>query len=100
HTMFSRDWSSDVCSSDLGSPGRSARAVFQGFGTVGAIAVDPFRQSRAGDAGFGSVVGDGSAIIFDTLDQAESSGRGQRRITVGRSEESGGGRAGRFRGAA
>ena len=28
-------------------------------------------------------MGDGSAIIFDTLDQAESSGRGQRRITVG-----------------
>ena len=66
-----------------GSSCWGAGAVFQGFGTVVAVAVDPLRQSRAGDAGSGSDMGDGSAIIFDTLDQTESSGRGQRRITVG-----------------
>src|SRR5699024_1155567 len=63
--------------------GRSAGPVFQRFGTVVAVAVHPLRQSRAGDAGFGGDMRDRSAIIFDTLDQAESSGRGQRRITVG-----------------
>lgn len=59
-----------------------AGAVLQGLGTVGAVAVDPLRQSRAGDTGFGGDVGDGPAIIFNTFDQAESSGRSQRRITV------------------
>lgn len=43
----------------------------------------PTSSESSGDAGFGGDVGDGSAIVFDTLDQAESSSRGQRRITVG-----------------
>ena len=66
-----------------GSSCWGAGAVLQSVDAVGAVAVDPLRQSRAGDAGFCGDVGDGSAIIFDTLGQAESSGRGQRRITVG-----------------
>ena len=71
------DWQS------RGSPRWSAGAVFQRFRTVVAVSVDPLHQSRAGDASFGGDVGDGSAIIFDTLDLAESSCRSQRRITVG-----------------
>ena len=45
--------------------------------------MDPLRECGAGDACFGGDVGDGTAIGFDTFDQAEPSGRGQRRITVG-----------------
>src|SRR5690606_40892478 len=34
HTRFSRDWSSDVCSSDLGSPRRTKPIVKLGRGTA------------------------------------------------------------------
>ena len=66
-----------------GSSCGGAGAVFQRFGTVVAVAVDPLRERGSSYSGFGGDMGDGPAIIFDTLDQAESSSRGQRRITVG-----------------
>lgn len=65
------------------TPGRSTGAVLKSFDAVVAVAVDPLRECGAGDACFGGDVGDGTAIGFDTFDQAEPSGRGQRRITVG-----------------
>src|SRR5690606_40429933 len=40
HTRFSRDWSSDVCSSDLIRPPKAA-SCFQGFGAI-------LRRSRQG----------------------------------------------------
>ncbi len=58
-------------------------AVFQGLDTVFAVAMDPLRERGSSYSCFGGDVRDGSAIIFDTLDQAESSGGSQGRITVG-----------------
>src|SRR5256886_6959875 len=40
HTRFDCDWSSDVCSSDLG-----CRVVVQGFGNVGSMAADLMQKA-------------------------------------------------------
>src|SRR5690606_40947157 len=55
HTRFSRDWSSDVCSSDLGNPDEVFRArmpVFaatpiEGDPALAGVRVDEVRQSEA-----------------------------------------------------
>src|SRR2546422_7833927 len=49
HTRCSRDWSSDVCSSDLGVP-VAARGGEDVFGAAGAAIPDRRRSERAGTA--------------------------------------------------
>src|SRR5690606_39834218 len=48
HTRFSRDWSSDVCSSDLGDgiPYYSARATMGTFETLQPWFVDSWRRQK------------------------------------------------------
>lgn len=59
-----------------------AGAVFKPFGTVGSVAVDTFRQGRADDAGFGSGVSDGTAVVDHASDETLSSFRGQWGVSV------------------
>src|SRR5690606_40114356 len=49
HTIFSRDWSSDVCSSDLtfGGDIKGKKVIIQRFGNVGAAAAYYFAQMGA-----------------------------------------------------
>src|SRR2546429_3841673 len=48
HTICSRDWSSDVCSSDLASPARSRKMPQWLF--LGSVFRDVILRDRAGDA--------------------------------------------------
>src|SRR5690606_39663495 len=50
HTRFSRDWSSDVCSSDLGSDSFIALAAIEGDQVVGGVTayeLKKFEQERS-----------------------------------------------------
>src|SRR5690606_39930153 len=47
HTRFSRDWSSDVCSSDLGRESRGDRGLGSGDPAAGGPAPGPAAWSRS-----------------------------------------------------
>src|SRR5215475_9729878 len=81
HTRFSRDWSSDVCSSDLrvvcGIAGQSTAPVriaanVNDLGAVdGEDLVQPLRRGEPrsfGPAGHGEPEDDSITVDFDTLD--------------------------------
>src|SRR5690606_40868086 len=64
HTRFSRDWSSDVCSSDL-RPARGERAFFL---TGVLLTGDPSHRGSDGDLVPGAPLGDGVAVVADLAD--------------------------------
>src|SRR5690606_40221907 len=96
HTRFSRDWSSDVCSSDLERVGGVRLPAGGGLllGVGGQAAGD-------GQQGGGGPFGDGGAVGAGRARQGEVGGQAGPGVGAGaRSEERRGGKEGRARSAA
>src|SRR5207249_8289196 len=93
HTRSKRDWSSDVCSSDLGT---AVRTAFAALGAEGAV------LARSGAESALMAVNYGSVAKLEALDLAvEAFGpRAVQDLTLPRSEERRVGKGGRRRGAA